>query len=115
MTANARSRPRWKRRCSTPPGTGRGTTPARPPNSGCCRHYSLSDRIRYYWPAPRAAAAVDALTARLEGVTVPMPLMRQHLPGFVDLADALAVDTLLVQAVARSLETYHAACHPGGG
>ena len=80
------------------------------------RHYSLSDRIRYYWPAPRAAAAVDALTARLEGVTVPMPLMRQHLPGFVDLADApLAVDTLLVRAVARSLETYHAACHPGGG
>ncbi len=29
------------------------------------RHFSYSDRIRYYWPDPRAAAAVDRLIDRL--------------------------------------------------
>ncbi|MCB1357572.1 MAG: D-tagatose-bisphosphate aldolase, class II, non-catalytic subunit [Maritimibacter sp.] len=96
------------------PGNWERHYPGTPAEQHVLRHYSLSDRIRYYWPAPQAVAAVGALTARLAGVTVPMPLMRQHLPAFTDFADTpLDVEALLVRAVSRSLETYHAACHPG--
>lgn len=31
------------------------------------RHYSLSNRIRYYWGVPEARAAVDRLLAALRG------------------------------------------------
>ena len=44
------------------------------------RHYSYSDRIRYYWPAPEAVAAVDALMARLSGTAIPETLISQYLP-----------------------------------
>ena len=43
------------------------------------RHFSYSDRIRYYWPHPRAAAAVARLTQRLAGRTIPETLISQHL------------------------------------
>lgn len=75
------------------------------------RHYSLSDRIRYYWAMPEAQAAVDQLVATLAGRRVPMPLFRQYLPGAEVFAEApLNPEALLVWAVKRSLRIYHAAC-----
>ena len=44
------------------------------------RHYSYSDRIRYYWALPEARRAVDRLVAALDGRLVPLPLLEQHLP-----------------------------------
>jgi D-tagatose 6-phosphate 4-epimerase len=44
------------------------------------RHASYSDRIRYYWPAPEAVAAVDALLAALARAAIPVPLVSQCLP-----------------------------------
>lgn len=44
------------------------------------RHFSYSDRIRYYWPAPKARSAVDGVLARLEGRTIPAPVLEQYLP-----------------------------------
>ena len=38
---------------------------------GILRHYSYSDRIRYYWPEPEAVMAIDRLFDRLDGVTIP--------------------------------------------
>jgi len=44
------------------------------------RHYGLSDRVRYYWPHPEAAAAVERLLHRFEGRAIPRALVSQHLP-----------------------------------
>jgi D-tagatose 6-phosphate 4-epimerase len=76
------------------------------------RHYSLSDRIRYYWPEPAAAQAVNRLVAALRGRSVPRPLFWQYLPAAEDFADApLDPEALLVWRVTRSLDAYHAACN----
>lgn len=42
------------------------------------RHFGLADRIRYYWPAPQAEAAVAALFADLERVTLPDHALLRH-------------------------------------
>ncbi len=44
------------------------------------RHFSYSDRIRYYWPHADARAAVAALLARLDGRAIPETLISQYLP-----------------------------------
>jgi D-tagatose-1,6-bisphosphate aldolase subunit GatZ/KbaZ len=44
------------------------------------RKYSLSDRIRYYWPHPQAAAALNKLLANLGSVDIPLTLLSQYLP-----------------------------------
>jgi len=77
------------------------------------RHYSYSDRIRYYWNQPQAEAAVARLMAALQGKTIPAPLLRQHLPGFVDwAARPLDPQALLVAAIENTLEDYRLACFP---
>lgn len=52
------------------------------------RHYGYSDRIRYYWPAPEAVAAVDRLLGRFGSREVPPTLVGQFLarsyPGVRD-------------------------------
>jgi len=45
------------------------------------RRFSLSDRIRYYWPQPEVKAALTRLMANLEAHPAPLPLVSQHLPG----------------------------------
>jgi D-tagatose-bisphosphate aldolase class II non-catalytic subunit len=78
------------------------------------RHYSLSDRIRYYWAMPEARAAVDRLIEALLGRRVPMPLFRQHLPGAEHFADTpLDPAEVLIWRVGQSMKTYHGACFPG--
>lgn len=42
------------------------------------RHFSYSDRIRYYWPDARAAAAVDDMFGRFHG-DIPETLISQYL------------------------------------
>lgn len=41
------------------------------------RHFGLADRIRYYWPDPRARAAVDALMAWATARDLPAPFLAQ--------------------------------------
>jgi D-tagatose-bisphosphate aldolase class II non-catalytic subunit len=43
------------------------------------RHYSFSDRIRYYWPNDAARAAVDQLMLALGDRAIPLPLISQYL------------------------------------
>lgn len=52
------------------------------------RHFSYSDRIRYYWPHPEAMAAVAALLARLDAVAIPETLVSQFIPGLYPQAAA---------------------------
>jgi len=75
------------------------------------RHYSLSDRIRYYWATDAAIEAVARLLDALRGVSVPLPLLWQHLPWAADLAgEPLNPEEVLIRRVTDSLSTYHAAC-----
>jgi D-tagatose-1,6-bisphosphate aldolase subunit GatZ/KbaZ len=78
------------------------------------RHYSYSDRIRYYWPHPAADAAVQRLLGALSGVVIPAPLARQFLPH-LDLAGQSSGhdrDTVLLAAIDEVLGQYAAACTP---
>jgi D-tagatose-1,6-bisphosphate aldolase subunit GatZ/KbaZ len=45
------------------------------------RRFSLSDRIRYYWPRPEVQSALARLLANLERYPAPLPLLSQYLPG----------------------------------
>ena len=73
------------------------------------RHFSYSDRIRYYWPDASASAAVAQLKTRLAGRVLPDPVLRQYLPE-LDLSGAEAsFDAVLLQAVEAILAKYHAA------
>lgn len=47
------------------------------------RHYSYSDRLRYYWGEAAVEAAVSGLFGFLDGRALPMPLISQFLPQHV--------------------------------
>ena len=42
------------------------------------RHFGLADRIRYYWPEPKAQAAVQRLLTDLQDKRLPDPLLLAH-------------------------------------
>jgi D-tagatose 6-phosphate 4-epimerase len=78
------------------------------------RHFSYSDRIRYYWPQPEIDAAMKALFALLEGVQIPETLINQYLTGaYVGVRDGKInpdARSLALAAVDRVLEDYFEAC-----
>ncbi|WP_428377440.1 D-tagatose-bisphosphate aldolase, class II, non-catalytic subunit [Lichenicoccus sp.] len=80
------------------------------------RHYSYSDRIRYYWPAPAARAAVSALLDRLGDAPIPATLVSQHLPRLHERVMLGAIRpharTLLIETVRDVLRAYGRACRP---
>ncbi|GAA3082722.1 D-tagatose-bisphosphate aldolase, class II, non-catalytic subunit [Rhizobium viscosum] len=75
------------------------------------RHYSLSDRIRYFWTAEQAQSAVARLRDALAGKSVPLPLFWQHMPAAAQFSGApLDLEEVLIWRVTKSLAEYHAAC-----
>lgn len=70
------------------------------------RHFSYSDRIRYYWPTEKAEAAVSHLLSRLRGKEIPAPVLGQYLPN----ATGGSAEEVLLSAVGRILLQYEAAC-----
>ncbi|MBR7560072.1 class II D-tagatose-bisphosphate aldolase non-catalytic subunit, partial [Escherichia coli] len=71
------------------------------------RHYSYSDRIRYYWTEPEAMQAVSTLMAALAGRDIPETLLRQFLPDLaVHPADRSNPEAILIAAVDRVLADY---------
>jgi D-tagatose-1,6-bisphosphate aldolase subunit GatZ/KbaZ len=81
------------------------------------QQFSLSDRIRYYWPHPAIQAAQARLLANLEGHTLPLTLLSQYLPHQYDaIRDGRLRATpseLLKEGVARVLRQYMRACTAG--
>jgi len=47
------------------------------------RKFSLSDRIRYYWPHRQLAAAVEKLLGNLSYAGIPLTLVSQYMPHLV--------------------------------
>lgn len=78
--------------------------------------YSLSDRIRYYWPDPAISAAQDRMFANLADNPPPMALISQYLPtANAALRDAgLPSDptSLVIAHIGATLEAYRTACTP---
>jgi D-tagatose-1,6-bisphosphate aldolase subunit GatZ/KbaZ len=77
--------------------------------------YSLSDRVRYYWPDPVIEAARVKLFDNLRANPPPISLLSQHLPGALQAVregsatrDPLSLSMAHVSAV---LDDYHHACH----
>lgn len=76
--------------------------------------YSLSDRIRYYWPHPDVRQACATLLANLGSRPLPLTLISQYLPrqyaairaGQLD----ASVDALLGDGIAVALRPYIRAC-----
>jgi D-tagatose 6-phosphate 4-epimerase len=79
------------------------------------RHYSYSDRIRYYWTTAEAQKAVDDLMSLLGNGPLPETLISQHLaaayPEVMARKVAPTATALLTAAVTRALRPYFAACY----
>ena len=78
------------------------------------RHFSYSDRIRYYWTDPAVEHAVDALFAFLLDRGMPLPLVSQcfpqHLPAIVSGALAAEPAALIDASIQLALAPYADAC-----
>lgn len=78
--------------------------------------YSLSDRIRYYWPDAEIEAARERLFANLRADPPPMPLIGQYLPTALQALREGRADrdphALAMAQVTAVLDDYHHACHP---
>ena len=73
------------------------------------RHFSLSDRVRYYWPGKTASEAVDKLLKRLEGRQVPASVRNQFFPGYGLAAEPVSARALVINAVKDVLRLYEGA------
>ena len=87
-----------------------------PAEKAFARKYSLSDRLRYYWPDPAVQTALAKLFSNLEGVTIPLSLLSQVAPlvfnqirmGKLPHRPASVIDAS-IQVV---LDDYRYACNP---
>jgi D-tagatose-1,6-bisphosphate aldolase subunit GatZ/KbaZ len=81
--------------------------------------YSLSDRIRYYWPVPEVVGAMARLAAAFETVTPPLALLRQYLPAAYEAVRsgelALGARSLIAHHIRQVLAGYSAACSQSNG
>lgn len=79
------------------------------------RHYSYSDRIRYYWARPDVAAAVARLFEALRDVSIPETLLHQYVPLVLPAATLpLSAEDIAIAAVDVVLADYDAAVMPSG-
>jgi D-tagatose-bisphosphate aldolase class II non-catalytic subunit len=69
------------------------------------RHYSYSDRIRYYWNEPRVAEAVARLLVLLKSQSISETLIRQFLPQ-AQLSGSFEPQDILISAVDDVLFRY---------
>ena len=88
--------------------------PGTPEAQHVLRHYSYSDRIRYYWPMAPAQAACAQLLDRLGAAEIPPTLVSQYLPRLYDrvIGGQLAADArgLLICSIRDVLRGYARAC-----
>ena len=78
------------------------------------RHYSLSDRIRYYWNQPQLDEAVQGLRTALGTRPLPFGLAHQYLPDAVEACrargEALTAENLIRHHIRAALVPYYEAC-----
>ena len=81
--------------------------------------FSLSDRIRYYWPAPEVRHACETMLANLDRNPPPLTLFSQYLPDqYAAIREGrIEANTgnLLQAGVSALLRQYQFACSPTAG
>jgi len=79
-------------------------------------HYSLSDRIRYYWPNQRIVHAMNKMLENLNAASIPLGLLSQYFPKQFErvLAGNLAIEprTLIIDKIQDVLRDYAYGCTP---
>jgi D-tagatose-1,6-bisphosphate aldolase subunit GatZ/KbaZ len=79
------------------------------------RHYSFSDRIRYYWPNERIQASVNTLIRNLTDKAIPMPLLSQFMPcQYNAVLNGQIKNTpkaLIIHKIMEVTNLYSQACH----
>lgn len=79
-------------------------------------HFSLSDRIRYYWPHPRIRQGVEKLISNLNDVELPLGLISQFLPvQFERLTEGTITASphnLIIDKIQDVLRAYRFGCAP---
>ncbi|MBB3593621.1 D-tagatose-1,6-bisphosphate aldolase subunit GatZ/KbaZ [Rhizobium sp. BK529] len=97
------------------PGHWAGHYGGTPDEQRLQRHFSYSDRIRYYWPDERATEAVDKLLIRLPDA-IPETLISQYLarlyPEVVEKRIAPKARDLCLAAIDAALAPYATATAP---
>lgn len=77
-------------------------------------HFSLSDRMRYYWPHPRIRQSVENLVTNLSAIAIPLGLLSQYLPvqfERVMTQQLLATpDNLILDKIQDVLRAYRYGC-----
>jgi len=77
--------------------------------------YSLSDRIRYYWPDAQIEQACTRLFDNLRADPPPLPLIGQYLPHALHAIRAGTAtrdpQALVMAHISAVLDDYHHACH----
>ena len=78
------------------------------------RAYSLSDRIRYYWPNAEISKALALLIQNLEQNPAPLPLVAQYLPRQAEAIRARSMrnnpTAMIHHRIRESLSRYAEAC-----
>jgi D-tagatose-1,6-bisphosphate aldolase subunit GatZ/KbaZ len=78
------------------------------------RAYSLSDRIRYYWPKVEISKALARLIQNLQEFPAPLPLVAQYLPRQAEAIRAGAINNdpiaIIHHKVREPLGRYAEAC-----
>lgn len=78
--------------------------------------YSLSDRIRYYWPDKDVEAALARLIENLQHKLPPLTLISQYMPEQYQALQAeeipFSIKALIFHKISLVLQQYSAACYP---
>jgi D-tagatose-1,6-bisphosphate aldolase subunit GatZ/KbaZ len=76
--------------------------------------YSLSDRIRYYWPVPAVEEAMLRLAEVFTAASPPLPLLRQYLPSAYAAVRrgeiGTSLQSLVIHHIRQVLTDYSSAC-----
>lgn len=79
-------------------------------------HFSLSDRIRYYWPHPRIRTSVEKLLANLSATSLPLGLISQFMPVQFERLSmneiAATPQNLVIDKIQDVLRAYRFGCNP---
>jgi D-tagatose-1,6-bisphosphate aldolase subunit GatZ/KbaZ len=79
-------------------------------------HFSLSDRMRYYWPHPRIKHSVETLISNLNEVALPLGLISQFMPIQFERASEGSLSTtphnLIIDKIQDVLRAYRFGCTP---
>ncbi|MDO4434783.1 MAG: class II D-tagatose-bisphosphate aldolase, non-catalytic subunit [Cardiobacteriaceae bacterium] len=70
------------------------------------RHYSLSDRVRYYWGNETLQNAVQALLAQFGEQKIPYGVAHQYLPQAAERAESLTAKQLIMAQIQSALFPY---------